>query len=286
MKGLKPYGRRALDRFINSVLSLQAGISFDITGNPSLNFQLGELIDPGVTLEEIFSYLSAADKPCILAIDEFQQITLYPEKNVEALLRTYIQHCTNAKFIFAGSQRHTMGNIFTGNSRPFYQSVSMMHLDSIDIEKYISFANSHFNAANKNITREAVIEIFRRFQGVTWYIQKVLNELYSITPIGETCDIDILDNAVSTIIETYKYTYQEILFRLPEKQKALLIAIAREHEARAVTSGDFVRKNGLHSSSSVQSAMKGLLEKDLITSENGSFQVYDQFLGSFLRSIY
>jgi hypothetical protein len=285
LKGLKPYGRRALDRFISSVLSLQAGISFDVTGNPSLNFQLGEMADPGVTLEEIFTYLSGADKPCIVAVDEFQQITLYPEKNVEALLRTYIQHCNNARFIFAGSQRHTMGNIFTGASRPFYQSVSMMHLESIDLDKYTRFAVAHFKAANKDITVETIAEISRRFYGVTWYIQKVLNELYSFTPKGETCGIEVLDEAVSTIIETYRYTYQEILYRLPEKQKSLLIAIAKEREARAVTSGDFVRKYALHSSSSVQSALKALLEKDIITTENGNYQVYDQFLGWYLREI-
>lgn len=51
------------------------------------------------TLEEIFKYLAKADKPCIVAVDEFQQITNYSEKNVEALLRTHIQHCNNAQFI-------------------------------------------------------------------------------------------------------------------------------------------------------------------------------------------
>ena len=125
----------AVEIFINSVLSLQAGISYDFTGTPSFNIQLGDIQNSMATLEEIFKYLAKADKPCIVAIDEFQQITNYSEKNVEALLRTHIQHCNNAQFIFAGSQRHTMGNMFLSASRPFYQSVSMMHLESIAIEK-------------------------------------------------------------------------------------------------------------------------------------------------------
>ena len=99
LESLKPFGKKAVEIFINSVLSLQAGISYDFTGTPSFNIQLGDIQNSMATLEEIFKYLAKADKPCIVAIDEFQQITNYSEKNVEALLRTHIQHCNNAQFI-------------------------------------------------------------------------------------------------------------------------------------------------------------------------------------------
>lgn len=97
---------------------------------------MGDIHAPETTLEEIFIYLEQADKPCIVAIDEFQQISSYPEKNLEAILRTKVQHCSNSNFVFAGSQRHIMMNIFNSPSRPFYQSVSMMHLGAIPLEVY------------------------------------------------------------------------------------------------------------------------------------------------------
>ena len=53
---------------------------------------------------EVFRYLEHADKPCLVAIDEFQVIAKYPENNVEALLRTQIQHCNNIVYFF-GLQR-------------------------------------------------------------------------------------------------------------------------------------------------------------------------------------
>ena len=96
------------------------------------------------TLDEIFRYLEKASRPVIVAIDEFQQVAYYTEKNVEALLRTHIQHCRNARFIFAGSQRHVMGNMFANASRPFYQSVSMMYLECIGLSEYENFANGMF----------------------------------------------------------------------------------------------------------------------------------------------
>lgn len=283
LEGLKPKGKRALQRFWNTVKSIQTGISFDVDGNPSFHLQLGDIKSEEITLDEIFRYLNEADKPCIVAIDEFQQIAGYPEKNVEALLRTYIQCCTNARFIFAGSQRHVMGNMFLSASRPFYQSVSMMYLESIALPEYTVFAIRHFEQGGKTIVPEVVELIYRQFEGITWYLQKMLNVLYSSTPQGGNCTQDMIPPALNSVMDSFKYAYLEMLYRMPEKQKELLIALAKEVKARAVTSGEFVRKYRLSSPSSVQSALRGLLEKDFITQEQGVYQVYDRFFGIWLR---
>ena len=286
LESLKPFGKKAVEIFINSVLSLQAGISYDFTGTPSFNIQLGDIQNSMATLEEIFKYLAKADKPCILAVDEFQQITNYSEKNVEALLRTHIQHCNNAQFIFAGSQRHTMGNMFLSASRPFYQSVSMMHLESIAIEKYIDFARNHFKKADRRITPETIRIVYDRFDGVTWYVQKTLNVLFAFTPVGATCDESMVEPAIASVVDSYRFNYQETLFRLPERQKELLVAIAKEGNAKSITSGEFVKRYSLTSPSSVQAAVKGLLEKDFITLFNGSYSIYDKLFEIWLRESY
>ena len=286
VESLKPRGRKALESFWSHVRTLQAGITFDPVGNPSFTVQPGEIRSPERTLDEIFHYIDNADKPCIVAIDEFQQIEHYPEKNIEALLRTYIQQSSNANFIFAGSQLHTMGMMFTSASRPFYQSVSIMHLGPIDCEKYTDFAIRHFAAADKSISRDTVTEIYGIFEGVTWYMQKMLNVLYAMTPPGGNCSPDTIETALQNILDTMRYVYEEILFRLPEKQKGLLTAIAKEDKARQLTSGEFIRKYGLSSASSVQSALKGLAEKDFITQENGFCRVYDKFFRIWLDRNY
>ena len=286
LESLKPFGKKAVEIFINSVLSLQAGISYDFTGTPSFNIQLGDIQNSMATLEEIFKYLAKADKPCIVAVDEFQQITNYSEKNVEALLRTHIQHCNNAQFIFAGSQRHTMGNMFLSASRPFYQSVSMMHLESIAIEKYIDFARNHFKKADRRITPETIRIVYDRFDGVTWYVQKTLNVLFAFTPVGATCDESMVEPAIASVVDSYRFNYQETLFRLPERQKELLVAIAKEGNAKSITSGEFVKRYSLTSPSSVQAAVKGLLEKDFITLFNGSYSIYVKLFEIWLRESY
>ena len=284
--GLKPFGRKAIEGFWNSVKSLQGGITFDPVGNPSFNLQLGDIHSTEATLDEIFRYLERAAKPVIVAIDEFQQVASYTEKNVEALLRTHVQHCRNARFIFAGSQRHVMGSMFTSASRPFYQSVSMMYLESIDLAEYAAFARAHFEKGGRQIEPGTVESIYERFDGITWYVQKMLNTLYSITPEKGQCTVKMIPEALQNILDSNNYTFQEILFRLPERQKQLLIAINKEGEARAVTSGGFVKKNSLPSPSSVQAALKGLLEKDFITHEQGVYRIYDRFFGIWLEENY
>ena len=136
---LKPKGTQAWSKFVNALSSLKGGISYDAAGVPSWTLQIGDLGNPKTTLDEIFAYLSNAEKPCLVAIDEFQQITNYADKNVEATLRTYIQYCPNAKFVFSGSHREMMGSMFTSSARPFYQSATIINLPPIREELYAEF---------------------------------------------------------------------------------------------------------------------------------------------------
>ena len=263
--------------------TLKAGFSLDMSGMPQWNLELGDIKSPETTLDEIFHYLAVSDKPCIIAIDEFQQVAQYPEKNTEALLRTYVQHCDKAHFIFAGSQRHLMGEMFISPARPFYQSVSILHLSAIDKQKYMEFVQHHFRMAQKNIDITVFDSLYNRFEGITWYLQKILNILFAMTPKGEVCGGEMIEQAVDFILDSYSFTYSELLYQLPEKQKELMIAICKEGKATALTSGKFIHKYSLPSSSSVQSALRGLLEKDFITKEGNFYMVYDRFFSLWLR---
>lgn len=283
---LQPFGKRAIQRFWDHLRSIQSSLSFDINGNPSVDFSLSDIHSATATLDEIFGYLQKADKPCIVAIDEFQQIACYPEENVEALLRTHLQQSPNARFIFAGSQQHTMANIFASPARPFYQSVAMMHLAPIPLADYIPFAQYHFGQHNKQIEADTIRAVYEQFEGITWYVQKVLHVLFALTPAGGTASEEMLSLSFRQILDSYRFIYSEILFRIPEKQKELLIAINKAGRARQITSGAFIKQYKLSSTSSVQSALKGLIEKDFITSDQQGYRIYDLFFGMWLRENY
>lgn len=106
----------------------------------------------------------------------------------------------------------------------------------------------------------------------------------SLTPQGAECTDQMMETAIANILRSNEFTYQSLLFQLPPKQKELLFAICKEGKARNVTSSAFVRKYHLPSSSSVQSAIKGLLEKNFVTSTLGVYEVYDKFFALWLLS--
>ena len=284
---LKPQSTLWKEKFFQMITSFRVGFKLDsMTGAPSFDLGLGDIQAPQTTLDEIFAYIEEADKPCIIAIDEFQQIGEYAEKNVEALLRTKIQKCHRAQFIFSGSKRHVMSNMFNSPSKPFYQSAMSMGLEPIPIYIYKEFAMSLFEERNKHVNVEVIEQVWQQYEGYTWFVQMLMNELYALTSEGETCRPSMIGEARHNVIMAQEQSYKDILSNLPPKQKIVLQAIAKEGEAHNITSSKFIKKYNLNSASSVQAAVKLLLKNDLLTQTDNGYRVYDFFLSEWLAMVY
>lgn len=282
LAALKPKGRRVWEFFIKMLKSVESTISFDINGNPEWSIGIGDIKSPDITLDEIFNYLEQADKHCFVAIDEFQTIANYPEKTVEATLRKRIQNCHNANFVFSGSKRHMMAQIFASQSRPFYNSSSIMGLTPINEQTYLEFANRHFASNGKMITPEAFHNLYNRFEGITWYIQYVLNMLYSSRSDKREMTEDDVETIIYNILSQHKFAYQALLYQLTTKQKQVLIAIAHERKPSSLLSQEFLHRYQL-GASTVQGAVKTLLERDFITQDEGTYQLCDKFMEIYLN---
>lgn len=265
--------------FVTTLRSLSGSFGIDpVTYTPTFDVKLGQINMPEYTLDEIFSYLEKADKPCIVAIDEFQQITKYQEPNIEALLRGRIQKLVNTHFIFAGSERRLMNEIFFSDKRPFFQSATLIQLEPIDLDVYTDFAVSQFKAAGKRIEPEAVTWAYQTYHGVTMYVHKLLHDCYAETKTGETCDIAAMKYAAEQLILQNSKRLQELLAFVTEQQKEVLYAIASDGYVSRITSSDFVKRHHLKSASAVQSATKRLLDLDLITEQHKSYSISDPLL--------
>lgn len=110
-----------------------------------------------------------------------------------------------------------------------------------------------------------------------------MNILFMQTSQGEKCTLDKLEDAIKYIISFTSNTYEDLLYQLPDKQKQVLLAISIEGKAEKLTSGAFTKKYNLISPSSINSAVKGLLDKDLITFHKGIYQVYDKFFSLWIN---
>ena len=284
---LKSKGQSLLESFLGIVKSLRPGFKVDpVTGQFVFDLSLGEIVKPVDSLKEIFQYLEGSEVPCLVSMDEFQQIAEYPDNNVLELLRTYVQKCKHTWFIFAGSDRRMMEKLFNNPSEPFYMSCSPLYLDAIQYENYLAFARHHFEAAGKSLQEESFKQVYELFDGHTWYVQRLMNEMFAWTKPGEVADAQMASDALTFVIKTYARTFQEQMSSYPEAQKQLLIAIAKDGQAQQVTSVAFCKKHSMKSPSTVQSALRVLHDKGIVRKDGNTYSVTNRLLGIWLAKEY
>lgn len=273
--------QKALSRIGQFIRSCRPVFTFDETTDmPKVTIDVAPTEEES-TLKEIFDYLASSDKRCYIAIDEFQQITEYKEKGVEALLRSYIQFLPNINFIFAGSKKHVMQEMFTSSKRPFYQSTQLLTIDTIDQEEYARFAIGHFAKHNIPLPKKIFDTIYGKYDGHTWYIQTLLNRLYGY---NRDVNMKLVAYATEQIISDYSYSYADLLKAYSTGNVRLLKAIASEGCVKEVLAGNFITKYRLRAASSVNASLKKLNENELVYLTNNGYIVYDRYMGEWLRN--
>ena len=285
---LQSQGMKFIEKFISIVNSMRVSFGSDpVTGQPSIEVSLQEIKNPVKTLEQIFSFLESSSQPCVVTIDEFQQIADYKEgKKHIATLRTLVQSCVKTRFIFSGSNRRMMSKLFNSPSEPFFMSSSPIMLEPINKEKYVEFVSAHFGEADKPITTESIEYVYERFDGHTWFIQYVFNRLYEMSGKDTPATKELADEAVSYILSLFSPMFKEIFARMSEKQRALLVAISKERKVKAPTGEEFISKYSLRSASAVQGAMRPLIEDETIAFNNGLYFITNRFFSLWLSRRY
>lgn len=272
--------QKAFSRIGQFIRSCRPVFTFDeLTGVPKVTIDVAPMEEES-TLKEIFEYLGSSEKRCYIAIDEFQQIAEYPEKGVEALLRSYIQFLPHVNFIFAGSKQHVMQEIFTSSKRPFYQSTQLLTIGAINRDEYAGFAIDHFAKHNLQLPQEVFDAIYEKFDGHTWYIQSLLNRLYGY---NRDVDMKLVAYATEQIVSELSYSYADLLKAYSAGHVRLLKAIAHEGCVKEVLAGDFISKHKLRAASSVSASLKKMLDHELVYQTSCGYIIYDRFMGVWLR---
>ncbi|MFH1004960.1 MAG: ATP-binding protein [Bacteroidota bacterium] len=273
-------------RIIDFMRSLRPVISYDdLSGQPELSFETGEIKKTEKTIQQLFNFLDQQNAKVIFAIDEFQQILEYPEKNTEALLRTYIQNLKNTHFIFCGSNQKMMHEIFNNAKKPFFASCSNMHLDFIDSRKYELFISRIFKQSKRKIAAESVSFVLEWTMRHTFYTQYFCNYLFSLN-IKHIALSDV-QKAAAEILKQNENTYYQYRNLLTTAQWNLLTAVAKETRLFMAHSKEFIKKYNLGTSSMVTRGIESLLEKEMIfhntSVEKPYYEVYDKFLMRWLQ---
>jgi len=273
------------DILLKGIKSFRPSIGYnELTSTVTFSAGIGDIHEPEKTLEEILAVLDSLKKPTVVAIDEFQRIRDFTEKNTVAYLRTAFQKCRNIIFIYTGSIGHSINNIFKSPDKPFYNSAIMMTINVIDKIVYRKFAKRMFRSFGKDIEEALIDRCYDYFSGVTWYNQLLLNEAFAQTDKGSIILETDFDSVYNAIIAQQDFSYRELFSHFSEKQKSLLLAIAMESkEGAAVTSKEFMLKHGIGPASSIQTACSALKKNYFITDNGNLKQISDLIFRDWLR---
>lgn len=274
-------------KFLSFIKGYKPIISYDlISGNPQIEFGFHTENEKEYTLKGILTFLNTQKKQVVLAIDEFQQITEYPETNVEALLRTYIQQLHNIRFIFCGSKKTLMTQMFNDANRPFFSSTQQISLNKINTNAYSEFIREKFKPAT--ITDEAIQFILDWTKTHTFYTQSLCNEIYSKQYKDIT--LEHAHKAAKDILEKEASNFLQIRELVTTQQWRMLIAIAKEESVTSVTSATFLTKYKIGSATNARRCLESLTQKELLlenlTLEHKSYSIYNVFFARWLAMNY
>jgi uncharacterized protein len=279
---LSAIGRKEamMKKIMKKLSSMRLKLTIDhLTGEPSLSFDVNNIREAELSLEAIFRYLGDQPQRIAIAIDEFQQINSYPEKNLEAILRSHLQIVNNVSFIFSGSRKHILTEIFSTPDRPFYNITELMEIKTIDSSSYLPFIKSKFEEGGITISNHALNRIAELTSFHTFYVQYFCNRLFSeYNNIGP----DQVELILRAIIKENEPVYANYLNLITSTQYRVLKAIALNSGIDNPTSNEFLSKYDLGAASTVSQAVKSLSDKEFIFFNGSRFRLNDVFFAEWI----
>ncbi len=138
-------------------------------------------------------------------------------------------------------------------------------------------------AGGKELPEALFRKIYQRFNGHTWYVQYVLNRLYEQRQ--PVVDEAIFEKCLVEIVRSEIDEYQRLYGMLTENQSTLLRAIAREQVVVAINGSTFIKKYGLKGTSSINTALKFLIDKEYVFKTDKGYCIYDRFMELWLQTL-
>lgn len=276
-----------LKKFFSFFSGIRPLVSYDpVSGSPQVSITYQNEGQKLSTLKSIFDFLGSQKKTFVIAFDEFQIIRNFKGVNMEALLRTYIQPLKNVRFVFCGSPKHIMTDMFVNEKSPFYESTHIVYLDKIQPDVYGDFIKKLFGMGSRRIDDDALEFILEWTRCHTFYVQYLCHRLFR--DAGRKITLADVRLSCAEILREGMNGFLERRNLLTDKQWQFLKAVAKEGSVAQPTAGSFLNKYKLGTAAAVKRIVTSLVEKELLLEtlslEGRSYCVYNVFLSRWLES--
>jgi len=292
----KDFINRYFDEIVKTLISKKEKIIQSLKELVNLNFNINSTIKPDgsitfsisfsqkekkTVLKEIleipFAYASKNNTNVVIIFDEFQEIE---KLGLEKEIRTVIQnHGRKVSYLFSGSKKSILTQIFSDKSRPFYKSVKKFPLKEIALEEWIPFIQNKFEKTGKKIDEEIIKEVFSLSRGFPYYIQHICYVLWEVSK--EKVKKEDLEYSINLVLEREEDSFWEEWTNLPPSQKKALKIIIYTN-GKNIYSKDIFFEFEI-TASQLKRAIEQLLKKDIITKEKDGYQIIDPIMELWIK---
>jgi len=255
-----------LEKILKSLSQLKPTIGFDaLTGTPTVSIDPAIKLTPD-SLNGILDMLMESNnrKPLVAVFDEFQDIlNLKDSKETLAILRSKIQFHSSISYIFSGSIRNKMFDIFNNPESAFFKSAIPVQVSELNHQCFSKFLMDKFNLGKRKITEKTINKIFNIAENVSGDVQQLCMALWDTTSYKEKITENNISIALKLIFARESKGYEHILVQITEQQLKCLVGLAKAG-GRAPQSADFLSVSGISLPASVKKALNRLEQLKIV----------------------
>ena len=275
---------KRLMRELFSRLHLSMGI--DTAGNPqwSVGFDRSRESE---TFDEVVSsmenYLKRKGKYGVVVFDEFQQITDTNGEKTERRLRSAVQTHERVSYLFVGSKRHLLLDLFSNPNRPFYRSGKIFPLEKIDLDHLQGFIKKRYNGAGVDIDQKTLELIVETTECHPYYTQYLCHVLYDIME-KRRIRTDDVPKAIDLLLSRESTAYMNTWDLLTHRQKQALVALSETGPGESPFRPEILRRFNISQPAVMIRALGSLVNKDLVDREGRRYDIIDLFFKRWIKT--
>lgn len=236
-------------------------------------------------LDRLEKLAEKTNNKLVLFFDEFQCLgEVAPDHGMEGVLRQVAQLTKSISFIFSGSNRHLLNQLFEDRKRPFYKLCERITLDRIaepDYARHIQ--NTAIKKWGSNLDEETLRSLFSHSERHPYYLNLLCSRMVYAKLKPSRSTIDDLWNKY--VMEERSNVGAEVEL-LSKNQKKLLTVLSRTNGTYFPLGSDFIQSAKM-SKATVDQSLTFLERHDYISkAQDGFVSVLDPLIKAALSGVY
>ncbi|MCK4764210.1 MAG: ATP-binding protein [Candidatus Aminicenantes bacterium] len=273
-----------VERVFKSLVHLKPTMTLDpLTGVPALSLDASIKLKPGY-IEGLMDLIEEENKRknLIVVFDEFQDIlNLKEAAEALAVLRSKVQFHAAIPYIFSGSVRNQMDEIFNHPESAFFKSAVTLNVGELERDIFGNFLRGKFSKGKRTLSQSLLDKVFDIARDIPGDVQQLCGAAWDATSPGDHIDEKTLPAALELIYSRELKGYEASLNRLTGQQFRCIVGLSRIG-GRSPMSSEFTKATGISQPASVKKALTRLIKLRIIYRYKREYKFINPFFRSWL----